>query len=265
MTVSISLPSSSFLGYRLYGRGPTCILVLHDFFSDTTSYDGLLSYLNPEQYTLCLADLRGYGRSAELKGFFTLEEIATDVIAVADFLNWPTFHLLGHSMSGQHIQYIGLHYPARILSLAAISPVPPCGSPRPVELTQRIQAAACGDISITKELLSWITAGRVGSGFVDFKAHHWYACSTQAARLAYLDLFAQSNFSLELGKSEIPFLVMVGEYDQSYSAELMQSLLLPHYLNAQLKVISGATHYANQEAPPYVTGLCEQFWCSVKI
>ena len=251
--------SNNLLGHQLIGGGPLRVIALHDFFSDTSSYQAITPYLQKDKITLCLADLRGYGRSKHLSSTFSIDQVMTDVLALADHLGWERFHLIGHSMSGQYIQYIALKNPHRILSLVAIASVPPSGSPIPSDLLQQIQLAAKGDRQIAHGILSFITGSRMSQGFVNFKVEKWYESSTQEARLAYLDLFTTTNFSAQMQHLKTPILVIVGENDQSYGASLAKEAILPFYDNAKLEVIPNSTHYPIQESPCYLLGLLEGF------
>ncbi|HQU09330.1 MAG TPA: alpha/beta hydrolase, partial [Opitutales bacterium] len=181
------------------------------------------------------------------------------LIHVANHLGWKTFHAIGHSMSGQFLQYLALKHPARIESLIAITPVPPSGAPIPPEIYANIEAAARGDATITQGIMHWITAGRMGTGFVNFKARRWYETSTQEARLAYLKLFTGSDFSEQAKGLATRMLIIAGEHDLSYSAEHLKHSIQSIYPNSSVEVVPLASHYPMQETPPYLVGLWERF------
>lgn len=52
---------------------------------------------------------------------YTLENLASDVIALMDELNLKKAHILGASMGGIIAQYVAINYPNRVLSLICIS------------------------------------------------------------------------------------------------------------------------------------------------
>ncbi len=43
-------------------------------------------------------DFRGYGRSSGLTGDCSITEMGSDIVDLADALEWQEFHLVGHSM-----------------------------------------------------------------------------------------------------------------------------------------------------------------------
>jgi pimeloyl-ACP methyl ester carboxylesterase len=64
------------------------------------------------------------GRSRDIAGDFTIEEVAQDAIATADHLGWDDFHIIGHSMGGKAAQKVAIDGGARIKSTIAVTPVP---------------------------------------------------------------------------------------------------------------------------------------------
>jgi hypothetical protein len=74
--------------YTLIGSGPEHVLVLHDWNGDHSNYDPILPYLDGATFTYAFADLRGYGKSKQLTGVYTVGEISNDCLRLADALRW---------------------------------------------------------------------------------------------------------------------------------------------------------------------------------
>lgn len=70
------------------------------------------------RYTVIWIDNRGIGQSAITAGELTIEDMAADVLAVADAERLDRFHLAGHSMGGLIAQQVALTARGRVLSLA---------------------------------------------------------------------------------------------------------------------------------------------------
>ena len=118
--------------YALHGSGPQRVLVMHDWNGDHTNYDPILPYLNCTEFSYAFVDLRGYGASRDVPGRYTVGEIASDCMAVADELGWRRFHIVGHSMTGMAAQRIAADAPSRVKSAIAVCPselavIPNCG------------------------------------------------------------------------------------------------------------------------------------------
>jgi pimeloyl-ACP methyl ester carboxylesterase len=73
-----------------------------------------------ERNTVIWIDNRGIGQSALVSGELTVEDMAADVLAVADAEGLERFHLAGHSMGGLIAQQIALTARARVSSLALL-------------------------------------------------------------------------------------------------------------------------------------------------
>jgi len=73
-----------------------------------------------DRFTVVAPDNRGIGGSSLGAGALTVEEMAGDVLAIADGEGFDRFHLAGHSMGGLIAQEIALVAPRRVESLALL-------------------------------------------------------------------------------------------------------------------------------------------------
>jgi len=69
-------------------------------------------------------DHRGTGRSGRQRMHYSIEQMANDVLALADHLNIDSFHYVGHSTGGAMGQHLAVHHPERIRSLVLSSTWP---------------------------------------------------------------------------------------------------------------------------------------------
>ena len=72
-----------------------------------------------DRFRLTAIDNRGIGDSTS-NGPLTIEDMASDVLAVAAAEGMDRFHLAGHSMGGIIAQQVALQAPARVLTLALL-------------------------------------------------------------------------------------------------------------------------------------------------
>ena len=72
------------------------------------------------RYTVITIDNRGIGRSTLDDRALTVEDMAADVLAVADAESVDRFHLAGHSMGGAIAQQVALNARGRVASLALL-------------------------------------------------------------------------------------------------------------------------------------------------
>lgn len=249
------------LGHQLLGSGPTHVLVVHDWFCDSSSYDSLIPYLDKEQFTYCFADLRGYGRSRSISGSYTLDEASDDLLALVNTLGWQAFHFVGHSMSALIAQYVALQAPQKVKAIVAITPVPASGLPAPDAILQFLEYAAKENNDSAKQIVNFMTGGRYqGSHFIEYKVARWRATSTPEARIGYLKMFSQSNFAAKVKGRTTPILVAIGEQDnEAHQEPAMRKTFLEWYPKATLKLFQGSGHYPMQEEPVALACAIENF------
>jgi pimeloyl-ACP methyl ester carboxylesterase len=73
-----------------------------------------------DRYTLAAPDNRGIGGSTLGPGPLTIEDMAADIIAIANAEGFERFHLAGHSIGGLIAQEVALRTPGRVRSLALL-------------------------------------------------------------------------------------------------------------------------------------------------
>ncbi|HDU8583015.1 TPA: alpha/beta hydrolase [Morganella morganii] len=89
--------------YHRVGNGPHSVLVLHGWFGDAHSFEEIEPWLNTRAFSYVFMDYRGYGGMQAVHGAYTIDEIASDALALADALGIHEFSLIGHSMGGMAI------------------------------------------------------------------------------------------------------------------------------------------------------------------
>ena len=249
------------IAHKLIGNGPERVLVLHDWFCDSTSYDAVVPFLDTLRYTYAFADLRGYGQSKAIAGSFNVEEASSDVLELGESLGFSRFHLVGHSMSGMIAQYIAMKAPKRIKCAVAITPVPASGSPAPDDMMQFMQDAATKNPDAAKQVANIMSGQRLCPKFVETKAAKWWSCSLPEARLGYLDMFANTDFSQEINGIETPFLVISGEHDiPPHALPKMKETFGMWFKNVEIVECKNAAHYPMQETPIFVATVLENFF-----
>jgi 3-oxoadipate enol-lactonase len=247
------------LGYEKVGSGPNTVIVMNDWICDTSTWDPARVYLDVDRFSWVFADLRGYGRSKERSGEFTLAEAAADVIELADALHCRQFALVGHSMSTLIALHLAQHRADRISRAIVLSPAPPSGFGSDLAALQAIRAMVHDDAKRTNWLRMRL-GQQMSEGWVRFKAERWRATSNVDAVAAYAGMFVQHGLPEPTARITLPLLAVTGEQD----VEIMRRQAVTQLLGPicdQLTVISLADcgHYPMQEAPPWLVGSVERF------
>ena len=88
------------------GSGEHHVFVLHGWFGSADGWGLFPTYLDGERFSYHFTDNRGYGARMDERGHYSLDEVADDVLALADSLDAQTFSLIGHSMGGAEVRRI---------------------------------------------------------------------------------------------------------------------------------------------------------------
>jgi pimeloyl-ACP methyl ester carboxylesterase len=96
--------------------------MLHATLTDHTEFAALHEKLDG-RYRLILPDARGHGTSPSLQNqWYSVAELAADVIAVLDAEEIDTAHLVGHELGGTIAFDVARRYPERVRTLALVEP-----------------------------------------------------------------------------------------------------------------------------------------------
>lgn len=131
------------------------------FFSNSLGAD--LSMWEPQlaafsgPFRILRYDNRGHGKSSVPPGPYTIEQLATDVLALADELGVDRFHFCGLSMGGLIGQWLGINRPQRLGKLVLCDTAAKIGNAQGWE--ERIHTVEHGGMSSIVEggLKRWFT------------------------------------------------------------------------------------------------------------
>ncbi len=244
--------------YITVGHGPRRVLALHGWFGSARAWAPYTHVLDQDRYTYVFMDYRGYGGAKAMEGRYTIDEIASDAIAIADRLGWDRFSLLGHSMGGMAIQRVLVQAPQRVDKLVAVTPVPAGGVPFD-DATWQFFSSAAKDARVRRAILDNTTGNRLSSYWLDAMVRHSQEQSIEQAFAAYLTAWAKTDFADQVKGNPVPVLVVVGEHDPALGAEFMKATWMQWYPNATLVTMRNAGHYPMDETPVALATEIERF------
>lgn len=251
------------LGYKIVGQGPEPVLVLHDWFSDTSSYEAVLPYVSQDIFTYCFVDLRGYGQSKNQKGNYSVTEIYDDLLDVADHLGWASFHLIGHSMTGLVVQYALAKSPERLKKVIAVAPTAACGASAMEDNMPFFEEAARDNDQGAREILGFMTSQTYQGPFVAYKIQKWRSTATPDARVGYLHMYVRTHLVDQVQGASHPLLVITGENDvEGHRQKDMQQTLGKWFPQATFIDLKASGHYPMQEVPPRFIEVVENYLTS---
>lgn len=253
---SVSAP----LGHELVGSGPMRVVIMNDWLCDTSTWDGARTYLDGARFTFAFADLRGYGRSRGRDGAFTLEEAASDVIALADALGWSRFAIVGHSMSALIALHLAQHHGDRIQRAVVVTPPPPTGFGADEAMVAASRALALADDGARMTVFEQRFGSRLSPAWTKYKAARWRACADPVAAAGYVSMFARDGLPDPTAPIAIPVLALTGEQDAPpMRQEAVKRNLGPLCATLVVTPLADSGHYPMQEMPPLTVSLIERF------
>lgn len=241
------------------GHGPRTVICLPGWFGSSTGWgQGFLEALDGERLRYEFMDYRGYGERRGSGGPYTIDQIARDVLELADDLGVATFSLVGHSMGGSALQRVLAMAPDRVEAIVGICPVPASGTPFDEQGRALFESAATDDAA-RAAIIDITTGNRLSSVWIDSVVRHSRARSDQEAFAAYLTAWADTDHAAEVPVDAVPALAIVGEHDAAITAEVVRQTWCRLHPGSQLIVLGNAGHYPMYEAPVRLATIIEEF------
>ncbi|MFV0437222.1 MAG: alpha/beta fold hydrolase [Desulfopila sp.] len=246
------------LSFRHVGKGDLQVMVVHGWKTDHRCYEGLFPSLDGDIATYVFVDQRGYGKSMELAGPYTVMQVAADMLELADHLGWRTFHVIGHSMGGKVIQRLMADYPGRISSAIGITPCPAAKIPFDAAGWDLFAAAAVSQKK-REEIFRLSTADRYTDSWYHYITGESVAMSRPEAFRAYLDSWVNDDLVSAIAGCTTPIKVIVGRNDPDLNEEVIRQTYGVWLPNCEIVVLEKCGHYPMLECPLELAAEIENF------
>ncbi|WP_369201127.1 alpha/beta fold hydrolase [Streptomyces sp. PU-14G] len=248
------------LAARVVGSGTNKVIMTHDWLVPTGTWSLFTSCLERTAFSWALLDARGYGTRRDVPGAYTMDELAGDLLALADQLGWEEFCLVGHSMGAKASQRVALDAPGRVRKLVGVTPTPA----GPVVLTARQRemfTAAVESPQARRELLDLSTGNRASHTWLDRMADASMSGSAPAAFAAYARSFTGTDLTADLARQAVtvPVKVVAGRHDRAIPAHTLREGFAPLYPDLTWEVLADAGHYPMHEAPDRLAAALASF------
>lgn len=244
--------------WRESGQGPA-VLLLHGLGGTRLSWEAQLDGL--PGCRACAWELPGYGDAAPLSEALTFTGLADAVGRWADTMDVDRFHLVGISMGGMIAQYVAAADPQRVQTLTLLATSPKFGldgTPPDQWRAARLAPLDAGaqPSDFAESVLSSLAGPSISAAALTGQVAAMQRISAGGLRAA-IDCLVTHDSRAILEAIHAPTIVMVGSADAetplAYGAAVAAGIP-----GAELRVIPGAGHLLNAEAPVAVNQTIEE-------
>jgi pimeloyl-ACP methyl ester carboxylesterase len=216
--------------YEIHGDGPPLIL-LHGGLGNAGYWEKQIPALS-KKYKVIAMDSRGHGRSTFSEQPIGFALMASDVVALMDYLSIKKAHILGWSDGGIIGLDLALHHPDRLKKVIVYGANYNPSGVRP-------------DIGESKKFNDYIEKAAKDYQTLSPDPTRWDAFMENIGQM----WASEPNFTAEqLGGITVPMLILDGDNDELIYTEHTKEMarLIP---TAELALVPGAGHFAAWENP----------------
>jgi non-heme chloroperoxidase len=240
--------------YKDWGSGQP-VVFSHGWPLSADAFEDQMFHLASRGYRCIAHDRRGHGRSSQPWNGNDMDTYADDLAALVEALDLYNAIHVGHSTGGGEVaRYIGRHGTKRVAKAVLIGAVPPlmlktAANPGglPMEVFDGIRAGVLADRSqFFKDLtLPFYGYNRPGGKISEgVRESFWLQGMMAGFPASYfcIKAFSETDLTADLGKFDVPTLILHGDDDQI--VPIADSALLSAKIvkDARLKVYPGAPH-----------------------
>ena len=240
--------------YNDWGTGQP-VVFSHGWPLSADAFEDQMYYLANRGYRCIAHDRRGHGRSSQPWNGNDLDTYADDLAALVEALDLQNAIHIGHSTGGGEVtRYLGRHGTKRVAKAVLIGAIPPLmlktpanpgGSP--IEVFDQLRASVVADRSQFWKDLSMPFYGynRPGAKVSEgVREAFWLQGMMAGFPASYfcIKAFSETDLTEDLGRFDIPTLVLHGSDDQIVPIGASAMLSSKQIRGATLKVYDGAPH-----------------------
>jgi pimeloyl-ACP methyl ester carboxylesterase len=265
--VSIEVGDLRFDGLEAGRTGGDLVLLLHGFPQTSLAWRQVLGTLGDNGFHAVAPDQRGYSPGAQPAGFqaYRLDELMSDVLAMADRLGGHRFHLVGHDWGGVVAWAVAARRPERVSTLTVVSTPHPSAYAtsllRSPQLLRSSYMLLAGLPVLPERLLAARDGAVLRSMLVRTGLDEQWAgeyARILAARRAVgpaLNWYRALPFMGRVGDVSVPTLYMWGDRDPALGAVAARATAGHVGGPYRFEVLSGAGHWIPEMASDRLTPL----------
>jgi non-heme chloroperoxidase len=240
--------------YKDWGSGQP-VVFSHGWPLTSDAWDAQMVFLGGRGYRVIAHDRRGHGRSEQTWTGNDMDTYADDLDELIEQLDLRDVVLVGHSTGGgEVVRYVGRHGTDRIARIVLIGAVPPLmlrtgSNPDglPMQVFDEIRAGTSGNRSqFFKDLaVPFYGFNRDGAKISQGVVDAFWLQGMQGGIKSELDCikqFSETDFTDDLGRIDVPTLIVHGDDDQIVPIRASALLSAKLVKGATLKIYAGGSH-----------------------
>ena len=251
---TITTKDGTAIYYKDWGSGPP-VVFSHGWPLNADAWESQMVFLASHGYRCIAHDRRGHGRSSQPWNGNTMDTYADDLRDLIDELDLKGTTLVGHSTGGGEVaRYIGRHGTSRVARAVLVGAVTPlmlqtAANPGglPIEVFDTIRAGVAGDRSqFFRDLTTpFFGANRPGAKVSQGVRDAFWFRGMQGGlknQLDCIEAFSETDFTDDLGKFNVPTLIIHGDDDQIVPIGVSAHASAQLVKHVTLKFYPGASH-----------------------
>lgn len=239
------------------GAGDPALVFLHYYGGSSRTWRHVTARLASRFHTLAI-DHRGWGQSDAPASGYSLADLAADAEAVISALNLQRYVLVGHSMGGKVAQLMASRRPKGLQGLILVAPAPPPPLVVPPHVRDMMAGAYATRETVEKTIDDVLTAKPLTAAdraqVIEDSLR-----GASPAKAAWPASTSIEDISAQVGKINVPVLVIAGEQDRVDPPIRLKVELLPRIPQAVMHVLPGTGHLSMLESPEIVAALIAAF------
>ena len=242
--------------YSLEGQaGKPALILSNSLGADLSMWDPQVPELS-KSFRVLRSDTRGHGKSSVTTGPYSVEQLAKDVLALADSQQLERFHFCGLSMGGQIGMWLAANAPERLKKIVLCSTAAKIGTPEMwnarIATVLKVGMKNVAAAAIER----WFTPPfRTKNPHVIAKIHRTLEATSPEGYAACCAGIRDFDFREKLNQIRTPTLVISGTHDAATTPADGQ-FLANHVSGARYVELNGA-HLSNiEDADRFTREVC---------